>query len=118
MKITNFSKENTKHIKLEKGYFYVQVHTTAFAWSHEKYVVKKQGSFPSVILYSGTCGDSPSRDAAISMYFWRKYLSMHQPFQAEENIQKNKSHKFLSMLPGQLQKHFAFLLAPQNYRSK
>ena len=52
--------------------------TKAFAWSQEKYAVKKHGSFPSVTLYSGTWGDSPSRDAALSMYFWRKIYSIHQ----------------------------------------
>jgi len=42
---------------------------------------------------------------------------MHQQFQAEENIQ-NKSHMLFSMLPDQFQKHFAFLLGPQNNRPK
>jgi hypothetical protein len=45
------------------------VHTVAFMGSHKKYVVKNDGSFPSVTLYSGTNGDKPSRDTAISMYF-------------------------------------------------
>lgn len=39
-------------------------HTAAFRLSQEKYEVKKHGSFPSVILYSGTCGDNPSNDTA------------------------------------------------------
>lgn len=42
-------------------------HTKALVLSHEKYVVKKLGSVPSLTLYSGTFGDKPSRDTAISM---------------------------------------------------
>jgi hypothetical protein len=34
--------------------------------------VKKHGSFPSVTLYSGTCGDNPSREVATSIYFWKE----------------------------------------------
>jgi hypothetical protein len=58
-------------------------HTVAFAWSQEKYVVKKQGSFPSVTLYRGTWGDSPSRDPAFSMYFWGKFSNIRQEYQAK-----------------------------------
>ena len=60
-------------IKQEKRNLVVLAHTVALTGSHEKYVVKKQGSFPSVTLYSGTLGDNPSRDAANSMYFC-KYI--------------------------------------------
>lgn len=48
-------------------------HTVALDESHEKNVVKKHGSFPSVTLYRGTYGDSPSRDTAISIYFCNKF---------------------------------------------
>lgn len=43
--------------------------TVAFEESHEKYVVKKHGSFASVTLYRGTVGAKFSREAAMFIYF-------------------------------------------------
>ena len=73
--------------KKEKKMEFLKVltRTIAFVWSQEKYVVKKQHSFPSVTLYSGTWGDSPSRDAALSMYFWEKISIIHQVHQVKGN---------------------------------
>ena len=56
----------------QKNRSIVSPHTIALLLSHEKYVVKKHGSFPSVTLYSGTFKDNPSIDAAISMYFCKR----------------------------------------------
>lgn len=65
------SKQSDLKIKKKKK---TAIHTVALVESHEKYVVKKHGSFPSVILYSGTSGDRPSKAVAISMYFCKNSL--------------------------------------------
>lgn len=59
--------------------------TTAFVPSQEKYVVKKQGSFPSVTLKSGTSGDNPSTATAKSMYFYKQFDGLGALRDASDN---------------------------------
>ena len=83
-------KKEKKLLLNQKDRYVVSAHTTALFWSHEKYVVKKHGSFPSVTLYSGTFEDNPSRDAAISMYFWKIYIYIYIYNLVTDNIMIRK----------------------------
>lgn len=72
--VTKFSIEEIHLwiIRWNKKYYWqterkMPAHTIALVLSHEKYVVKKLGSVPSLTLYSGTFGDKPSRHEASSM---------------------------------------------------